>query len=93
MSDDTQLRAKQVAPLPIGSGGRSATKQQFNNNNVALNMMVAQASVDSKFDGPTPKHITQQAIVQKFRSGMPLSLEESMMVVGVLLIVYGIIAK
>jgi len=93
MSDDTQLRAKQVAPLPIGSGGSSATKQQFNNNNVALSMMTAQASVDAKFDGPVPKHVTEQAIVQKFCSGSPLSLEESMMVVGGLLIVYGIIAK
>lgn len=93
MSDDTQIKAKQVTPLPIGSGGSSATKQQFNNNNVALSMMTAQATMDAKFDGPTPKHVTEQAIVQKFRSGTPLSLEESMMVVGGLLVVYGIIAK
>jgi hypothetical protein len=93
MSDGTQLQPKQVAPLPIGSGGSSATKQQLNSNNVALSMMTAQAAVDAKFDGPVPKHVTEQAIVQKFCSGSPLSLEESMMVVGGLLIVYGIIAK
>jgi hypothetical protein len=93
MSDQSQLQAKQVAPLPIGSGGSSATKQQLNNNNVALSMMTVQASADAKFDGPVPQHVTQQSIVQKFCSGSPLSLEESMMVVGGLLIVYGIVVK
>ena len=90
---DSQLQSKQVAPLSIGSGGSSATKQQLNNNNVALSMMIAQSASDAKFDGPVPQHTTEQKIVQKFCSGSPLSLEESMMVVGGLLIVYGIIAK
>ena len=80
--------------LPIGSGGKSASKTAMNNINNDLTMMTAQSGADSVYDPPPPPPTTQPALVQTFCSGpsSPIDLR-TLMVIGGLLVVYGIIAK
>jgi len=84
-----------VAPLPSGSGGNNNTKQQLNNTNVQLSMLQADACASSTFDSPVPQPVKQAQIVQSFCSQNTThqSVTSSVVVIGVLLIVYGLIAK
>lgn len=85
--------AKQVNPLPIGSGGSNTTTTQMNQTNETLTMMMAQTTKDTQFDPPPPKHITAQQVIQNFCSGSQLSTPQMLIVIGCLCIVYGIVAK
>lgn len=85
--------AKQVDPLPIGSGGSNTTIKQMNNTNETLTMMIAQNYKDTQFDPLPPKHITEQQVVQQFCSGSQLSTANMLVVIGCLCIVYGVVAK
>jgi len=87
------IRSKQVAPLPIGSGGSSTIKNHMNDMNTQLTMMASQATVDTKYDPPPPKHMSEQVIRSGFCSQSQLSLPDAIGLVGGLFIVYGIIAK
>ena len=91
MSDSNHLiRPKQVAPLPIGSGGNNATKRQLNETNNQLTMMMSQSMADTKYDPPVPKHISAPVTVERFEI---YSNYQIINVIGLLLIAYGIIAK
>ena len=87
------IQSKQVAPLPIGSGGSSTVKNHMNDMNTQLTMMASQATVDTKYDPPPPKHITNQVVTSGFCSQSQLSIGEAIGLVGCLCIVYGIVAK
>ena len=91
--DSHMIRSTQVAPLPIGSGGSSSTKNHMNDMNTQLTMMTSQATVDTKYDPPPPKHLTKQVIKSGFCSGPQLSVPQMIGMIGSLFIVYGIIAK
>jgi hypothetical protein len=88
--DNHSIKARQISPLPIGSGRTSSAKRQMNNTNIQLGMLNAQATTDTKYDPPVPEHITKQVIKEGFVSS---ELSTIMAIVGGLLIVYGIIAK
>lgn len=91
------IRSRQTTPLPIGSGGKNTTKQQMNQLNSQLTMMTAQATANTKYDPSTPQPITKQVIKETFSSiSLPLSLpsiSNGFLVIGGLLIVYGLVAK
>jgi hypothetical protein len=99
MEDNTEqhnkhlIRSKQVSPLPIGPGGNNPVKSVLNNMNNQLTLMGAQASVNTKYDPPVPKPITKQVIKESFQDNMVFPLSYTVMVIGSLLIVYGMIAK
>jgi hypothetical protein len=82
------LKPTQVHPLPIGSGGNSALKQQMNQTNTLLTMLNAQANANTKYDPAVPQPITNSIIIENFCSGPSM-----LMVIGGLLIVYGIVSK
>jgi len=84
------LKSKQVAPLPIGPGGKSTIKQQMNDTNTQLAMMASQATANTMYDPPVPKPVTKQVIAEGFCSEQSL---EWMIALGVILILYGILAK
>jgi hypothetical protein len=88
------VQPQAVTTLPIGSGGGSTSKTAINNINTNLTMMNAQSGADSQFDPPPPQSTTEPKIIQTFCSGpsSPIDLR-ILMVVGGLLVVYGIIAK
>lgn len=90
------IQPQQVTTLPIGSGGGSTSKKGLNDINTNLTMMNAQSGADSQFDPPPPQSTTPPTIIQNFCSGpscdSPIDLR-ILMVVGGLLVVYGIIAK
>jgi len=94
-SDDTTLlRSKQVAPLPIGSGGKNATKTQMNNTNIQLTMMASQANANTKYDPPVPPQVGVPVISQGFCSKSDSdTLPVVLSAIGGLFIVYGFIAK
>jgi len=94
MSDDSSalLQRKQVAPLPIGPGGKNATKQQMNDTNTQLTMLSAQATANTVFDPPPPPPVSKQ-VVSGFCSGPDTSISESLFLIGLVLIVYGALAK
>jgi len=89
--DNNVLRSKQVAPLPIGPGGKNPIKSQMNATNTQLTMLTSQATANTKYDPPVPKPITKQVTIEKF-CGSSTSAT-ALAVVGGLLIVYGIVAK
>jgi hypothetical protein len=91
--DKHQIKARQVAPLPIGSGGNNATKQQLNATNNTLAMMTSQAAADTKFDPPVPKHVTTPSTVENFCSTNMQSLSTIVGVIGGLLIIYSLVSK
>jgi hypothetical protein len=84
------LRSRQVTPLPVGPGGNNPTKTQMNQTNTQLTMLSAQATANTKYDPPVPQPITKQVTKEKFTSG---PLPNMLLVIGGLLIVYGIVAK
>jgi hypothetical protein len=88
------VQPQQVTSLPLGSGAGSPSKTAINNINSDLTMMNAQSGADSQFDPPPPPPTTQPTTVSTFCSGpsSPIDLR-ILMVVGGLLVVYGIIAK
>jgi hypothetical protein len=85
------LRSHQVSPLPIGSGGNNLIKQQMNQTNSQLTMLMAQASANTKYDPPVPKPITKPLYIEKF--GTPSNTPLLMSVIGCILIVFSIVAK
>ena len=91
-SDMNLIRSKQVAPLPIGPGGGSPIKQQLNDTNVQLAMLTAQATANTKYDPPVPKPITKQITKEGFEGSTSMSYRAAL-IVGSLLIVYGLVAK
>jgi hypothetical protein len=86
------LRSKQVAPLPIGPGGKNQIKNQMNETNTQLTMLTSQAIANTKYDPPVPKPITKQVTIEKFCSDSS-STASIIAVIGGLFIVYGIVAK
>lgn len=88
----TLLQRKQVVPLPIGPGGKNATKQQMNDTNTQLTMLSAQATANTAFDPPPPQPVSKQ-VVSGFCSGSDTSIPESLFYIGLVLIVYGVLAK
>jgi len=87
------LKSKQVSPLPIGPGGKNATKNQMNDTNTQLTMLAAQATANTLYDPPVPKPITKQ-LIQPFCSGPPMPDPTSfILVVAGFLIVYGMVSK
>jgi hypothetical protein len=91
--DKNQIKPRQVSPLPIGSGGNNATKQQLNATNAQLTMMMSQAVADTKYDPPVPKHVTEPVTIEHFVGLQTQSLATLIGVVGSLLIIYGFVAK
>ncbi len=91
--DKHQIKPRQVAPLPIGSGGNNATKQQLNSTNSMLTMMTSQAATDTKYDPPVPKHITTPTTVENFISYKQYQLTKIISVIATLLLVYGLVGK
>jgi hypothetical protein len=93
-ADTNLIRSRQVTPLPVGPGGNNPTKRQMNDTNIQLTMMTAQAAANSKYDPPVPHPITKQVTIEKFYGGSSCdSVSSILLVVGSLLIVYGLIAK
>lgn len=88
--DTHSIKAKQLSPLPIGSGRTSSAKKQMNATNVQLGMLHAQAISDTRYDPTVPEHITKPVIKEGFVSS---DLSSIIAIIGGLLIVYGIIAK
>jgi hypothetical protein len=86
------LKSKQVAPLPIGPGGKNSIKNQMNDTNTQLTMLSAQATANTLYDPPVPKPVTKQ-LVQPFCSGSNEPLPHIMIVIAGLCIVYGLISK
>jgi hypothetical protein len=84
------IRAKQVSPLPIGSGGNNTTKRQLNDTNNQLSMMLSQSVANTKYDPPTPQHITKPVYIEHFTTN---SMQLSVSIIGLLLIAYSIISK
>jgi hypothetical protein len=86
------LVSKQVAPLPIGPGGKNATKNQMNDTNTQLTMLASQATANTLYDPPVPKPITKP-LIQPFCSGSNDVVPNAMIVVAGILIVYAIVSK
>jgi len=93
MSQPISLQPVQVSALPIGSGGKSNSASQLNQINNSLAMMNAQQAADSHFDPSPPPHTTEQKVIQAFCSGPSTSIPTTLMVIGGLCIVYGLVAK
>lgn len=90
------LQKRQVVPLPIGSGGNNSTKQQMNQLNAQMEMMLVQGTADKKFDPETPPPVTPQVIVKDGFLGNKMesdSISTTLGVIGVLLFVYGWVTK
>jgi len=86
------LKSKQVAPLPIGPGGKNSIKNQMNDTNTQLTLLASQATANTLYDPPVPKPVTKQ-LVQPFCSGPGDPLPNIMIVIAGILIVYGVISK
>ncbi len=91
-ADTSLIRSRQVSPLPVGPGGKSPAKRQMNDTNTQLTMLMAQSAANTKYDPPVPQPITKQVTLEKFSSSaMPIS--STILVIGGLLIVYGLVSK
>jgi hypothetical protein len=95
MSEFASPGIQQIAPLPItGSGGQnSAAVDKLNNVSVSLASASLQAAEDSKYD---PKVVSGTPTVIRPGQGFcspSMDVPSACMLVGVLLIVYGMIAK
>jgi hypothetical protein len=86
-----KIKSIQVSPLPIGSGGNNPTKQLMNNTNLQLSMLTAQAVADTKYDPPIPEPVTKQVIKETFVS--EAQIPTVLMIIGSLLVVFGIVTK
>jgi hypothetical protein len=82
----------QVAALPISSSGsgNSAAASQLNNVTVNLAATALQADADSMYD---PKVISGKPSIIRPEGFCSSSHSSMIMVVGILCIVYGVIAK
>lgn len=87
------LKSKQVSPLPIGPGGNSAIKNQMNDTNTQLTLLSAQATANTMYDPPAPKPVTKQLVQGFCSSSSPPALPQWILAAGVILIVYGVLAK
>ena len=85
------IRSQQVSPLPIGPGGNNAIKNQLNSLNTTLTMAEAQSRADTRFDPPVPQYMTNASIKESFCSTPTVST--LLASIGILCIVYGIVAK
>jgi hypothetical protein len=88
-----QISGTQVAPLPIGSGGSNTTKRQMNSLNTELAMLNAQAAADTKYDPPVPKPITKPSVIEKFQSDPLYTAANTLIITGILMVVYGFVTK
>ena len=87
------IRSQQVSPLPIGPGGNNAIKNQLNSLNTTLTMTESQSRADKRFDPPVPIPITQSSIKESFCSTTISTTSTLLASIGILCIVYGIVAK
>lgn len=78
----------QIVPLPVGSG--SDTKNKMNETNAILTMIQAQSNADTRFDPPP---IPPEKTAQRIENFCNESTPSLLMIIAVLFIVYGIIAK
>lgn len=92
MSTISSPGVMQVAALPISSSGsgNSAAASQLNNVTVNLAGASIQADADSMYD---PKVISGKPSVIRSEGFCSSSHSSMIMVVGILCIVYGVIAK
>lgn len=95
MSNTASPNIQQVAPLPITSSGsgNSSAIDKLNNVSVALAAASIQASEDGKYD---PKVVSGTPTVIRPGQGFcspAADTASALMMIGGLLIVYGIIAK
>jgi hypothetical protein len=67
----------------------------MNDNNIKLTLLQSNTTANSKYDPPSSNYapLSSSKIVQHFCSGSTQSLDKILMVIGGLLIVYGIVAK
>ena len=84
------IKPRQVSPLPVGPGGSNQRKQQLNNTNTQVTMLKAQSTANTKYDPPVPQPVTKPVVKENFTSHM---IPSSLMVIGGLLFVYGLVAK
>jgi len=91
MSNNDLIRSVQVQPLPIGSGGNNEVKNKLNSLNTSLTMYESQASANTRFDPPSPEPITTPSIKEQFTTTSSISVVIGS--IGILCIVYGIVAK
>ena len=89
-SNEYMIKSTQVQPLPTGSGGNNAIKHQLDNTNIQLTMLASQANADTKYDPPVPQHVSKPVTIEGFCIDSSPSV---LIVIGVLLIAYGIITK
>ena len=88
------LQSVQVEPLPMSSGGKpSKTVKDLEKTNAALTMLSAQSAADSMYDPPVPAPVTQPNMKEAFSNYDPHTLGEYLIIVGLGLIVYGMLAK
>ena len=91
-ADTSLIRSRQVTPLAVGPGGNNPTKRQMNDTNTRLTMLSAQSAANTKYDPPVPHPITKAVTIEKFCSGAsPVS--STLLVIGGLMIVYGLVSK
>jgi hypothetical protein len=95
MSEIASPRIQQVSPLPItgSGGGNSDAVNKLNNVSVSLAAASLQAAEDSKYD---PKVVSGTPTIIRPGQGFcspSMDVPSACMLVGVLLIVYGMIAK
>jgi len=87
------LKSKQVSPLPIGPGGKNATKNQMNDTNAQLTLLTAQATANTLYDPPVPQPVTKQ-LIQPFCSGSDSPDPTSALwILAGIIIVYSILSK
>jgi len=91
-ADTSLIRSRQVSPLPVGPGGNNPTKRQLNDTNTQLTMLMAQSAANTKYDPPVPQPITKQVTLETFSSGSN-QISSTILVIGALLFVYGLVAK
>lgn len=95
MSGQASPGTVEVAPLPItGSGGKNTEAiDKLSNVSATLAAASVQAAEDSKFD---PKVVSGTPTVIQPGQGFcspSMDVSSSIMMIGILLIVYGIVAK
>jgi hypothetical protein len=89
MSSPTPI---QVTPLPLSSGGApTQTQKDMEKTNTSLTMLLAQGKADATFDPPPPATLTAPRIMEGYWDSP--SLTKGLLVAGVLLLVYGIVAE
>jgi len=89
---NARLASKQVAPLPIGPGGKHALKNQMNDANTRLTLLNAQATANTLYDPPVPPPLTAPRIEEKFCSPSS-ALPSWVAAIGWVLIAYGLLSK